>query len=81
MILESQPYGSSCVMEKKDYIRHIQKQMQRYRGQKLSDGKRASTFTLINSLQNYYGDAIRKCVGDLDGMVKAVQTTSLQLDG
>ena len=43
LILESQPYGSSCKVEKKDCIGHIQKRMgtalrdlvQRYRGRKI----------------------------------------------
>ena len=50
----------------------------RHRGQKLADGKTIGGVgrlinTLMNSLQNYYGDAIRKSAGDLDGMVKVVQ--------
>lgn len=90
MILESQPYGSSCQVEKKDCIAYIQKRMgtalrdllQCYHDQKLSDGKTIGgaghlTATLINSLQNYYEDAIRKNAGNLDGMVKAVQATLL----
>jgi len=77
-------------VEKEDCICHIQKRMgtalrdflQNYRGHKLSDGKTIGgaehlTATLINSLQNYYGDAIRKNAGNLDGMVKAVQATLL----
>ena len=74
-------------MEKKDCIGHIQKRMgtalrelvSRHRGQKLADigGAGRLTNTLMNSLQNYYGDAIRKSAGDLDGMVKAVQATLL----
>ena len=32
---------------------------------------------LINSLQNYYGDAIRQNKGNLDNMIKAVQATLL----
>ena len=42
MMLESQPYGSDCVVKKNDCIGHMQKQMgitlrnlvQRYRGQR-----------------------------------------------
>ena len=77
-------------MEKKDCIGHIENRMgtalrelvSRHRGQKLADGKTIGgagrlTNTLMNSLQNYYGDAIWKSAGDLDGMVKAVQATLL----
>ena len=46
-LLQDQPYGSSCIVEKKDCISHIQKRMvsalrelvSRHRGQKLADGK------------------------------------------
>ena len=51
-----------------------------HRGQKLSDGKTIGgagrlTDSVINSLQNYYGDAIRRHTGDLPGMMKAVQAS------
>ena len=88
LVLEQKPYGVSCVVEKRDCIGHVQKCMgtalrdlkSRHTGQKLSDGKTIGgvgrlTDTLINSLQNYYGDAIRKSVGDLPKMVKSVQAT------
>ena len=71
-------------------VGHVQKRLgsalrdlkQRYRGQKLSDGKTIGgagrlTDALMNSLQNYYGDVIRKNKGDIDGMVKGVQATLL----
>ena len=29
----------------------------------------------INSLQNYYGDVIRRNKGDLEGMIKALQVS------
>lgn len=93
LILEQQPYGSSCLVEKRDCIGHVQKSMgsalcelkSRYRGQKLSDGKTIGgvgclTDSLINSLQNYYGDAIRKSVGDVDKMIKSVQATLLHVN-
>ena len=53
-----------------------------YRGQKLADGKTIGgtgrlTDKVINSLQNYYGDAIRKNKGDVRAMMKAVQATLL----
>ena len=55
---------------------------QHHRGQKLLDGKTIGgagrlTDNIINSLQNYYGDAIRRNKGDLNGMMKAVQATLL----
>ena len=54
----------------------------KYRGQKLADGKTIGgvgrlTDARINSLQNYYSDAIRRNKGDLDGMAKSVQATLL----
>lgn len=53
-----------------------------YRGQKLADGKTVGgagrlTDKVINSLQNYYGDAICRNTGDLPAMMKAVQATLL----
>ena len=90
LILKSQPYGSSYMVEKKDCIGHIQKRMgaalrelvSRHRGEKLSDGMTIGgtghlTAMLMNSLQNYYGDVIRKNAGDLDGMMKGVHATLL----
>ena len=54
----------------------------KYRGQKLDDGKTIGgvgrlTDDLINSLQNYYGTAIRCNRGNLQGMVRAVQASLL----
>ena len=89
LLLEEKPYGSTLV-EKCDCVGHVQKRMgtalrnlkTKYRGQKLPDGKTIGgvgrlTDARINSLQNYYGDAIRRNKGDLDGMVKSVQATLL----
>ena len=89
MLLEEQPYGSIPV-EKCDCIGHVQKRMgaalrklkSSYRGQKLEDGKTIGgvgrlTDALINSLQNYYGDAIRRNKGDVGGMMRAVQASLL----
>ena len=44
---------------------------------KMIGGAGRLTDALINSLQNYYGDVIRKNKADLDGMVKGVQATLL----
>ena len=89
LLLEEQPYGSTLV-EKCDCVGHVQKRMgtalrnlkTKYRGQKLADGKTIGgvgrlTDARMNSLQNYYGDAIRRNKGDLEGMIKAVQATLL----
>ena len=51
-------------------------------GQKLSDGKmigRAGRLTdsRVNSLQNYYGDVIRRNKRNLEAMIKAVQASLL----
>lgn len=92
MILEEQPYGTKSdeQVKKLDCVGHVQKRLgtalrnlkQQYRGQKLSDGKTIGgagrlTDALINSLQNYYGDVIRRNKGDLDKMIKGVQATLL----
>ena len=51
-----------------------------YKGKFLSDSKKISgtgrhTKKVIDKLQNYYGMAIRSNVGDLRGMMMAVQAT------
>jgi seryl-tRNA synthetase len=53
-----------------------------YRGQKLAEGKTIGgsgqlTDKVMNSLQNYYGDAIRRNKGDVRAMMKAVQANLL----
>lgn len=80
-------------VQKIDCIGHVQKRMgtalrnlkKHYRGQKLSDGKTIGghgrlTKKLIDSLQNYYGRAIKENKGDLPGMMKAVQATLLHFN-
>ena len=60
-------------MEKLDCVGHVQKRMgtafctlkDSYKGRRLSDGKTIGgkgrlTKVLMNTLQNYYGDAIRR---------------------
>ena len=89
------PYGPEPEnkVQKLDCVGHVQKRMGtalhnlklQYCGQKLSDGKTIGgagrlTDSRINSLQNYYGDAIHRNKGDLRTMMKAVQAT-LQLLG
>ena len=90
LLLREQPYGGDHLMQKMDCVGHVQKRMGtalrnlkvQYRGQKLADGKTIGgsgqlTDKVINSLQNYYGDAIRRNKGDLQAMMKAVQATLL----
>ena len=85
LLLKEQTYGIDHLVEKVDCVGHVQKHMrmalwnlkQQYKGQKLVDGKtiggaRRLSDSLINSLQNYYGDAICRNKGDLESMVKAV---------
>ena len=80
-----QPYENDTVIEKKDCISHVQKRLstrcrtlrQNYMKRKLSDGKGISgkgrlTDKAINTLQNYYGMAIRQNTNDLHSMKKAV---------
>ena len=93
LLREKQPYGSDHPVEKMDCVGHVQKRMEtalrnlkvQHRGQKLSDGKTIGgagrlTDRLINTLQNYYGDAIRRNKGDLEQMMKAVQASLLHLN-
>ena len=83
-------FTSSHLVEKMDCAGHVQKRMgtalrnlkMQYRGQKLADGKIIGgagrlTDRVINSLQNYYGDAIRRNKGKVQAMMKAVQATLL----
>ena len=85
-----QLYGPEHPIEKLDCVGHVQKRLGTalrnlkvaYRGRKLDDGKTIGgagrlSDGLINSLQNYYGDAIRQNKGDLKGMVRAVQAMLL----
>ena len=85
-----QPYGQEHPIQKLDCVGHVQKRLGTalrnlkvtYRGRKLDDGKTIGgagrlTDGLINSLQNYYGDAIRQNKGDLQAMVRAVQASLL----
>ena len=90
LLLRKQPYGKDQLIEKMDCVGHVQKRMgtalrnlkMQYKGQKLADRKTIGgagrlTDKVINSLQNYYGDAIRRNRGDLQAMMKAVQATLL----
>ena len=89
LLLQDKPYGSTLV-EMCDYVGHVQKRRgtalcnlkTQHRGQKLADGKTIGgvgrlTDTQVNSLQNYYGDAIRCIKGNFSEMIRAVQATLL----
>lgn len=92
LLLEQKPYGPGKENEviKVDCVGHVQKRMgtalrnlkKDRKGEKLSDGKTIGgagrlTKALIDTLQNYYGMAIRSCKGDLRGMMQAVQASLL----
>ena len=87
-LMKEKPYGEDCEMVKEDCIGHIQKWMGsalrrlvvEFKGNFLADNKKISgtgrhTKKVIDKLQNYYGMAIRSNVGDLRGMMMAVQAT------
>jgi len=84
-VKNAEPYGPSILIEKKECIGHVQKRLgtrcrelcRKLRGKKLSDGKvivgkgRLSN-RAINTMQNYYGMAIRQNTDNLYAMRKAV---------
>ena len=78
-------YGKRYELKKEDCVGHVQKRMgtalrnykKEKKGQKLSDGKTAGgqnrlTDEKILKIQGYYGKAIRKHKGDLEGMKQAI---------
>ncbi|KAJ4449279.1 hypothetical protein ANN_00677 [Periplaneta americana] len=84
-VFESEPYGSDCPIEKLECVGHVQKRMgsrllkltKDMKGKKLEDGKGIGgagglTKKEIQSIQMYYGAAIRQNVGNLDSMQHAV---------
>ena len=86
-VKESKPYGDTLV-SKNECIGHVQKRIgtrlrklcNSYKGQKLSDGKPINgknrlTTKIIDTLQNYYGMAIRRNTDSLVNMVNAVLAT------
>lgn len=89
-VVESKPYGNDVKIEKLECVGHVQKRMgsrlrrlkNKMRGQKLSDGKSLSgrgrlTDAVIDSLQVYYGKAIRENTEDVEKMRSAVWATYL----
>lgn len=89
--MKSKPYGDNFTIEKLECVGHVQKRMggrlrrlcKDWKGKKLSDGKKVGgakgrlTNTVIDSLQNYYGLAIRKNPDDVNKMKNAVWATFL----
>ena len=74
-------YGDKYIVKKEDCVGHVQKRMgtslreykRKARGKKLDDGKTVGgtnhlTVKVIDKIQNYYGQAIRNNVGDLEMM-------------
>lgn len=89
-VVAADVYGDDCVIEKHECIGHIQKRMggrlrklrKEYKKVKLSDGLSISgrnrlTDKQIDSLQFYYGEAIRKNTDSLAKMKQAVWATFL----
>ena len=83
----SKPYGDFEII-KKECVGHVQKRLgtrlrtlrTTLKGKILSDGKKISgrgrlTNKVINTMQNYYGMAIRQNVNDLFAMRKSVIAT------
>ena len=95
-VAELRPYGNDVQIEKEECIGHVWKQMgknlrdlkQKLGSKKLIDGKPIGgrgrlTDKRIDSLQNYYGDAIKKHAGNEDEMARAIKASlyhSLSVD-
>ena len=85
-VIDSKPYGDQTSITKLECVGHVQKRVgsrlrrlkTEYKGTKLEDGKGIGgagrlTDTKIDTLQNYYGFAIRQNKGNLEGMTAAVK--------
>ena len=80
------PYGPLYLVEKEECVNHITKRMgsnlrellRSYKGKKLSDGKGLGgkggglTLSRVDTIQNFYGKAIRENKGDAETMSKRV---------
>lgn len=79
-------YGAAYEVTKEECVGHVQKRLgtalRKYKkdkkGQKLTDGKTVGgkgrlTDKIIDSMQNYYGQAIRENKGNLEGMKKSIK--------
>ena len=72
----SKEYGSSYLVSKEDSVCHIQKQMGtnlrrlklEAKGRTLAGGRRRLTDSVIDSFQNYFGNAIRNNSNNLTAM-------------
>ena len=84
-VVQSRPYGDSILPQKLECIGHVQKRVgtrlrnlrKEYKNKVLSDGKKLSgqgrlTDKCINTLQNFYGLAIRQNQGNLANMKRAI---------
>lgn len=90
-VVDSKPYGPEFEIQKLECVGHVQKRMggrlrklrREMKGKVLSDGKKIGgrkgrlTDSVIDTLQNYYGEAIRRNKNDLDKMKKDVWATFL----
>ena len=90
------PYGDDVPTQKDESIGHVHKRVgknlrdlkQRLGCQKLSDGKPIGgrnrlTGARIDSLQHYYGEAVKKHAGNIDDMERAIKASlyhSLSVD-
>ena len=85
-VVDHKPYGEEVDIHKLECVGHVQKRCgtrlrrlkQENRGLKLGDGKGLSgagrlTDKVIDTLQNYYGFAIRQNAGKLDAMEQSVK--------
>lgn len=85
-VVNSSPYGEDVEITKLECVGHVQKRLgtrlRRLKNEnkhlKLEDGKGLAgagrlTDKMIDTLQNYYGFAIRQNAGDLAGMKRAVR--------
>ena len=87
-VVAAKPYGEGVVIQKLECVGHIQKRVgtrcrnlrQSYQGKRLSDGKSLSgrgrlTDKAINTLQNFFGMAVRQNYENLYAMKKAILAT------
>ena len=84
-VVDAKPYGPNVQIQKLECIGHIQKRLgsrlrslrSQWKGKRFEDGKGISgrgrlTDVAINTMQNYYGMAIRQNIGALYAMKKAI---------
>lgn len=84
-VCEEKVYGSDCEIVKKECVGHVQKRMgtalrnlkkdwgkRKLRDGKTIGGKGRLTDKKIDLIQTYYGLAIRRNKGDLDGMTRSI---------